>query len=69
MEITRIQSRQARDHLADIMKRATENGQITVLTRYNLDVVAVIPISMLPKLEHQLHIEEQRSPLAAALGE
>lgn len=69
MEITRIQSRQARDHLADIMKRATEDGQITVLTRYNLDVVAVIPIALLPTLERQLQLEEQRPQLAAALGE
>lgn len=69
MEITRIQSRQARDHLADIMKRATEDGTITVLTRYNLDVVAVIPIALLPTLERQLQLEEQRSSLAAALGE
>lgn len=69
MEITRIQSRQARDHLADIMKRATEDGTITVLTRYNLDVVAVIPIALLPALERQLQLEEQPSPLAAPLGE
>lgn len=51
MKIKRMHSRQARDKLADIMRDASEDGTVTILTRYNLDHVAVVPIALLERLK------------------
>jgi PHD/YefM family antitoxin component YafN of YafNO toxin-antitoxin module len=65
MKITHVPSRQARDELADIMKRAHENGDVTVLTRYGSEYVAVVPMRVLEvairrNLQDQADLERAR---------
>jgi len=53
MKIKRMQSRQARDKLTDIMRDARDDDTVTILTRYNIDHVAVVPIALLERLLDQ----------------